>query len=70
MDDALMSLHNEGMKSLIIDLRGNPGGLLTSAIAISDRFLPSGTIVSTRGRNPSDNSKEEAGYAQTWRCRW
>lgn len=67
MDDALMSLHNEGMKSLIIDLRGNPGGLLTSAIAISDRFLPSGTIVSTRGRNPSDNSKEEAGYAQTWK---
>ncbi|HEY4261524.1 MAG TPA: S41 family peptidase [Schlesneria sp.] len=67
MDDALMALHNDGMKSLIIDLRGNPGGLLTSAIAISDRFLPAGTIVSTRGRNTSDNSKEEANYAQTWK---
>jgi carboxyl-terminal processing protease len=67
MDDALMALHNDGMKSLIIDLRGNPGGLLTSAIAISDRFLPSGTIVSTKGRNASDNSKEEANYAQTWK---
>lgn len=67
MDDALMALHNDGMKSLIIDLRGNPGGLLTSAIAISDRFLPAGTIVSTRGRNASDNSKEEANYAQTWK---
>ncbi len=67
MDDALMALHNDGMKSLIIDLRGNPGGLLTSAIAISDRFLPAGTIVSTKGRNASDNSKEEANYAQTWK---
>lgn len=67
LDDALMSLHNAGMKSLVFDLRGNPGGLLTSAIAISDRFLPSGTIVSTRGRNPSDNSQEEATYAQTWK---
>lgn len=67
LDDALMSLHNEGMKSLVFDLRGNPGGLLTSAIAISDRFLPSGTIVSTKGRNPGDNSREEATYSQTWK---
>jgi carboxyl-terminal processing protease len=67
LDDALMSLHNAGMKSLIFDVRGNPGGLLTSAVAISDRFLPSGTIVSTRGRNASDNSREEATYAQTWK---
>jgi carboxyl-terminal processing protease len=67
MDDALMSLHNDGMKSLILDLRGNPGGLLTAAIAISDRFLPEGTIVSTKGRNVSDNTREEAKYGQTWK---
>ena len=67
LDDALMSLHNAGMKSLILDLRGNPGGLLTAAIAISDRFLPEGTIVSTKGRNVSDNSREVAVYGQTWK---
>ncbi|MBS0204738.1 MAG: PDZ domain-containing protein [Planctomycetes bacterium] len=67
MDDALMSLHNSGMKSLVLDLRGNPGGLLTAAISISDRFLPAGTIVSTRGRNATDNSREQAVYGQTWK---
>lgn len=67
MDDALMALHQDGMKSLVLDLRGNPGGLLTAAIAISDRFLPEGTIVSTKGRNPMDNSKELANYGQTWK---
>jgi carboxyl-terminal processing protease len=67
LDELLMGLHNEGMESLILDLRGNPGGLLTAAISISDRFLPTGTIVSTKGRNPSDNSREEANYGQTWK---
>jgi carboxyl-terminal processing protease len=67
LDAALMSLHNQGMKSLVLDLRGNPGGLLTAAIAISDRFLPSGTIVSTKGRTPADNTQEQAQYAQTWK---
>ena len=52
---------------MILDLRGNPGGLLTAAISISDRFLPSGTIVSTKGRTAADNTKETAQYAQTWK---
>ena len=67
IDAALMSLHQRGMKSLIIDLRGNPGGLLTTAIALSDRFLPSGTIVATRGRTDGDNSQEKAHFANTWK---
>ncbi len=67
LDAALLSLHKQGMESLILDLRGNPGGLLTAAIAISDRFLPAGTIVSTKGRTPADNTKEQAQYAQTWK---
>ena len=67
LDEALMSLHKQGMESLILDLRGNPGGLLTAAISISDRFLPSGTIVSTKGRTAADNTKETAQYAQTWK---
>lgn len=67
MDEALWKLHNDGMQSLIIDLRGNPGGLLTTAIALSDKFLPSGTIVSTRGRTAADNSEEVAQYGNTWK---
>jgi carboxyl-terminal processing protease len=67
LDDALMSMHNAGMKSLVLDLRGNPGGLLTAAIAISDRFLPTGTIVSTKGRTAADNTKEQAHYGETWK---
>jgi carboxyl-terminal processing protease len=67
MDEALMKLHQQGMQSLILDLRGNPGGLLTTAIEISNRFLPSGTIVSTRGRTAADNSQETAQYANTWK---
>ncbi|MDP1796082.1 MAG: S41 family peptidase, partial [Planctomycetaceae bacterium] len=67
MDEALWKLHNEGMKSLVFDLRGNPGGLLTTAIALSDRFLPSGTIVSTKGRTEADNSEEVAQFSNTWK---
>ncbi len=67
IDDALLSLHHQGMKSLIVDLRGNPGGLLTTAIALSDRFLSSGTIVLTKGRTQADNSKETAKYSNTWK---
>jgi carboxyl-terminal processing protease len=67
LDEALWKLHQSGMESLVLDLRGNPGGYLTSAIEVSDRFLPSGTIVSTRGRTPDDNSKETATFAQTWK---
>lgn len=67
MDRALASLHQQGMKSLVLDLRGNPGGLLTTAIALSDRFLPAGTIVSTRGRTEADNTLESATRPSTWK---
>ncbi|MDF8332924.1 S41 family peptidase [Novosphingobium cyanobacteriorum] len=40
---------------LILDLRGNPGGLLDEAVALSDLFLEKGTIVSQRGRYAKDN---------------
>jgi carboxyl-terminal processing protease len=48
---ALVELQNEGLKGLIVDLRFNPGGLLTSAIEVSDLFIADGRIVSTKGRN-------------------
>jgi len=43
------------LKGLILDLRNNPGGLLNQAVDVSDVFLDSGVIVSTRGRNSSQN---------------
>ncbi len=46
-----------GLKGLVLDLRGNPGGLLDQAIQVSDLFLSSGTIVSTVGL--SDKLREE-----------
>lgn len=48
---ALRKLKDEGMKGLILDLRFNPGGLLTSAVEVTDLFVDDGTIVSTEGRN-------------------
>jgi tetratricopeptide (TPR) repeat protein len=57
LDDALSQLRMQdgGLKSLVIDLRGNPGGLLESAVAIAQRFLQTGSIVSLRGQLPEAN---------------
>lgn len=43
------------LAGLVLDLRNNPGGLLPQAVSVADLFLDSGSIVSIRGRNPSDN---------------
>lgn len=67
MKEALWKLYRQGMESLVLDLRGNPGGLLTAAVGISDLFLPGGTIVSTRGRNPQDNMLKTATRPKTWK---
>ena len=48
---------NNDIKSYILDLRNNPGGLLSQAIRISDFFLDNGEIVSTKSRKPSENRK-------------
>jgi carboxyl-terminal processing protease len=48
---ALSQLKDEGAKGLIVDLRDDPGGLLSSAVEIADTFLDKGEIVSTKGRN-------------------
>ena len=48
---------NNNIKSYILDLRNNPGGLLSQAIKISDFFLNNGEIVSTKSRKASENRK-------------
>jgi carboxyl-terminal processing protease len=57
LDKAITDLKGQlgnKMVGYVIDLRNNPGGLLNSAISVSNTFLDSGEIVSTRGRNPDD----------------
>ena len=48
---------NDSVESYILDLRNNPGGLLSQAIKISDFFLENGEIVSTKSRKASENRK-------------
>ena len=48
---------NKKLKGYILDLRNNPGGLLSQAVRISDFFLENGEIVSTKGRKKSENRK-------------
>ncbi|MFU8776521.1 MAG: S41 family peptidase [Roseovarius sp.] len=48
------------VSGIILDLRNNPGGLLTQAIKVSDAFLDKGEIVSTRGRNTQDGERFNA----------
>lgn len=55
---ALTDLTGAGMKGLILDLRDDPGGMLSSAVEVSDLFLEEGQIVSTKGRSVPPRSYE------------
>ncbi|GAA4220956.1 S41 family peptidase [Sagittula sp. NFXS13] len=50
----------DAINGVVLDLRNNPGGLLTQAIRVSDAFLEKGEIVSTRGRDPADGDRYNA----------
>jgi len=60
VQDAISGFDKDGYRALILDVRSNPGGLLQSAVQIADFFLSSGTIVSTVGRIPQENTVESA----------
>jgi carboxyl-terminal processing protease len=61
LEVALKKLKAQDMKSLILDLRWNPGGLLEQAVSVSEKFLPRGQlVVSTEGRNGAQNSVRRA----------
>jgi len=66
LEAALWKLHREGMQRLIIDLRGNPGGLLISSVDIADLFLDQGVIVSTHGRIAQEDATYTAHREGTW----
>lgn len=58
--NALTSLKEKGAKGVVLDLRGNPGGLLIEAVNISNLFIPKGKlVVSTKGKIPENNLKYE-----------
>jgi carboxyl-terminal processing protease len=56
-------LYSQGAQGLVLDLRGNGGGLLTEAVLVSSIFVPDGTIVSTHGRTQQTRTFEATGDA-------
>jgi carboxyl-terminal processing protease len=56
LEKVMKQLRKEGIKGFILDLRGNPGGLLDSSIKISDLFIDDGMIVSVRHRDGTETS--------------
>ena len=67
LDAALLKLNADGMRALIWDVRGNPGGLLTAAVEVLDRFIADGVLVSTQGRIADQNSTYSARVPGTWK---
>ena len=65
--EAIDGLRRQGARSLILDLRNNPGGLLDQGVAVSDLFLePGKTIVSTRGRSRNATASYAARQREQW----
>jgi carboxyl-terminal processing protease len=67
IDAAIAALTSQGMRTLVIDLRGNPGGLLNVAVDIAGRFVDSGPIVSTRGRAQGQTQAYVASGHSRWK---
>jgi carboxyl-terminal processing protease len=67
LDRAIISLNQQGMRILVVDLRGNPGGLLNVAVDMAGRFVDSGLIVSTRGRAQGQTQMLTAAGQALWR---
>lgn len=67
VDAALWKLHDQGMRHLIMDLRGNPGGLLKASVDVADKFVMDGLLVATRGRSAREDYDHRGQVAGTWR---
>lgn len=66
LKNAIARLQREGLRFLVVDIRGNPGGLLDVAVDIADDFLSQGVIVSTRGRAGTQNVVYRADSKVVW----
>jgi carboxyl-terminal processing protease len=67
LEACLRRLDAAGMRALVLDLRGNPGGLLSAAVDVADLFLDRGLVVATRGRSPEEDFNYTAARSGTWR---
>ncbi len=56
LEKAMINLEKHGVKSIILDLRNNPGGLLTAAVEVGRKFISKGDIVSIKGRDGEQNT--------------
>jgi carboxyl-terminal processing protease len=65
VQDAIDSFKKAGYSKLLIDLRNNPGGLITSVVDVADKFIDSGVIVSTRSRIAFENREFTAKESKT-----
>ncbi|MFQ5703248.1 MAG: S41 family peptidase [Gemmatimonadales bacterium] len=67
LEQAIKQLHNDGARSLILDLRGNPGGILEQGVAIADLFIDRGdVVVEMKGRAPRASQIYLSQHEQSW----
>lgn len=59
-DEAYLKLQGKGLRGLVLDLRGNPGGLLQAGLQTAERFVPDGVLATTRGRTPGASAVHRA----------
>jgi carboxyl-terminal processing protease len=67
IDEAVGQLQMRGMRVLVLDLRGNPGGLFQIAVQVAERFLTAGVIVATESQVSAFNKTYTANNAEAWR---
>ncbi len=67
MDEAVQQLQMQGMKVLILDLRGNPGGLFQTAVHVAERFITAGVIVATESQISTYNKTYTANNLNAWK---
>jgi len=67
LQSVVWDLRKRGMRTLVLDLRNDPGGLIKEGVQVAELFLPKGdTIVRTRGRTPEHNKTYVAGVGSRW----
>ncbi len=64
LHQAIREMKAQGLEGLILDLRFNPGGLLTQAVSVANTFIPSGTIVSTTGDDRAEVARPRGAVLQ------